>query len=152
MPKPVEKKDENYDTPEDFRKLFKRIKKPGDEPPTMPHDIAVMNWDAISNLQSHYSAWREYTEDLMVETLVAITNAKQEYDNVYDPEYILTQGKNKEERDIKVRQNPKVRRKAQELEQAELMHELLGKKLESFNNCLATISREITRRSNTPTR
>ena len=96
--------------------------------------------------QSRYA--REYTEDLLQDSLCEQLKLQEEYEIQYGAKLLLISGKNKDERQAKIFDEfPQIKKIYLSLGEAEMYHTLLQKKLESFTNCLTVISREITRRS-----
>ena len=131
-----------------FRKVFPKLEKPSESLPTMPKTITHMSSEKLGDIHAHYSAWREYTEDLLNDSMAELLTKQEVYDYERDKKYLLISGKNNTERDAKINTDERLRELSVPLSEADLYHELLLKKLESFNNCLATISREISRRGN----
>jgi len=132
-----------------YRKNFKQIAKPISDA-KLPEKISHISTAQLSDLQNHYSQWREFTEDLLVEALAEFTSTKVKYDYEYDTTVIrlIPRCKTKTEAETKARLEADIRKLFLSLSEAELYYELLTKKFESYNNALATISREITSRSN----
>jgi hypothetical protein len=149
MPPPRNKDKPKLTPLQRFRKNFAEKAKP-DNDVDLPNKISVLSSDKLSDLQNHYSAWREFTEDLLVNSLAEATSARIKYEYEYDVKLLqfIPQTKTKVQAEAKTRVSEDIRKLYVSLSEAELYHELLGKKLESYNNALATISREITRRGN----
>jgi len=133
-----------------YRTHFKPLGKPLEDA-KLPAKISTISTHQLSDLQNHYSQWREFTEDLLVEALATFTSTKMKYEYAYDVEVIkmIPKCKTKVEAETKARINDDIQKLFVDLSDAELYYELLTKKFESYNNTLATISREITSRSNT---
>lgn len=132
-----------------FRSNFAEKSKPDDDA-ELPKKISVLKSEALSDLQNHFAAWREFTEDLLVDALAESTTARIKYEYEYDIKLLMyiPQCKTKVQAESKTRVAEDIRKLYVSLSEAELYHQLLSNKLESYNNALATISREITRRSN----
>ena len=131
-----------------FRKIYGSIEQPEKKAPAMPVTISDITSDKLSNLMTRYTAWREYTEDLLQDSLCEQLKLEEEYEIQYGSKLLLISGKNKDERQAKIfNEYPQVKKIYLSLGEAEMYHTLLQKKLESFTNCLTVISREITRRS-----
>lgn len=139
------------DTPlEKFRKSFQIIDLPEKTSPTIGKDLSKFSAEKVSELMTRYTAWREYTEDLLVEALVERTNAEQKYSDKYDQFLLVAEGSNRDLRHANIMQNVEMQKLQRVKMNAEMYHTLLQGKLESFNNCLTIISREISRRSGMP--
>ena len=132
-----------------FRKIFIKTVIP-EKDPILPKQLSVLSSDKISDLQLLYTAWRELTEDLLVEALSNFTKHKIVYDFEYEKKLLLTTGNTVKEKEAKVSTEPKIHELYLSLQDSELYYNLLVSKKESYDNCLTVISREITRRGNNP--
>jgi len=134
-----------------YREEFKKVTKPESEAPSLPTSISKLTSDKLSDLMLRYTAWREFTEDILNDSLVEFTVAKEQYDNAYQIEYLRADSKLKvKEKEALIDTLPTIHEKYLYLQEAELYHNLILRKLESFTNCLTIISREITRRQGMP--
>lgn len=132
-----------------FRKTFAKVAIP-EKDPQLPNKLSSLTSDKVSDLQLEYTAWRELTEDLMVEALAEFTYAKLTYDYEYEKMLIMTSAKTVKEKEAIVSTDLRIHKLYNTFVEAELFYNLLTNKLESYTNCLTVISREITRRTNTP--
>jgi hypothetical protein len=132
-----------------FRKFFKQVNKPEEEP-KLPKEISKLSAEKLSDLLNHYSAWREFAEDLQVEALVDYTQKLESYNFSYDKTFLIESKNSKsvKEADAKVSTSLQIRNLYLDLQSAELYNTLMSKKVESLSNVIAIISREITRRGN----
>ena len=150
MPPPRDKKSEKEETPlQRFRKNCTEKAKPQADV-DLPKNISHLTSEKLSDLQNHYSAWREFTEDCLIDALAESTSARINYEYEYDLKLLqlIPLSKTKVHAEAKARTSADIRKLYLSLSSAELYHQLLSSKLESYNNALATISREITRRGN----
>lgn len=69
-----------------------------------------------------------------------------QYDLESDKALLRSEASTVTERKAEAKNDPKVARLYKDLSDAEIYCDLLGKKLESFTNVLAMLSRELTRR------
>lgn len=152
----LEKKAETSTTPEiadtpikRFRKIFVKLTPPTTVAPKMPTSIAILTGEKLSDLMNLYTAWREFTEDILQESLVEFMNQKQVYEYEREKQLLLLERTLKvAEKEATLNTDNKLRKLFLDLSQAEMYHTLLSNKLETFTNCLTVISREISRRSN----
>lgn len=146
--KPREKKEELVNTPEEmFRKTFTVINEPGQKP-ILPKNLSGISSDALSDLMLTYAAWRELTEDMLVEALTDFTRKKEKHQFKSDMTFLKQSASTVKEKEILTRTDLEVRELYLSLMDAELFYTMLSDKRESYNNCLTVISREITRRTN----
>ena len=132
---------------EKFRKYFEPVSRPT-EKPQLPDNISSLAWEGLSELQLRYGTWREYTEDLLMDSLPVYTRAQEDYEHHYDLT-LLSQTKTRvKDNQTLARTEETVHAKYKILQEAEIFHKLLTSKLEQYNNCLTIISREITARGN----
>lgn len=128
-----------------FRGAFRKLETPSKKMPTMPTELAGMNSDQLGNLTSMYGAWREFTEDLHLEANCSYLTLKSRYDYAYSKQLVLQSGSTLTEKKTKVELLPDMQKLAEELLEAELFLSMVAAKLESFNNALTVLSRELTR-------
>lgn len=133
------------DIEDKFREVFPLPVRPG-EVVRMPRSLAKLSSEKLSDLMNRYTHWREYTEDLLIDTYAECASTKYEYDTAYFMKYKTSQGKNKEERDAIVHTDPEVMEKQQAMLRANLYYDMLTSKLQGLRDSIAIISREITRR------
>lgn len=145
MPEPKEK---NSNKPElIFRKDFRKVNKPVEDA-KLPTKISDLTSEALSDLMLKYTAWREFTEDLCMEALTDFTRKTEQHSYKFDQTFLMMEGSTVKEKETRTRIDLEVHKLYLLLQDAELYYNLLSRKLESYNNCLTVISREITRRTN----
>lgn len=133
-----------------FREYFRKIPKPEEKAPKLPIQISHLDLNRLSDLQTRYTAWREYTEDLMTESLTELTRAKEKYSYEWDKKLLLLPKMTRSLQEAALNTDDYLHALDVSLTEAQLYHDLLTKKLESYTNCLAVISREITLRGQKP--
>lgn len=135
-----------------YRKQFPAIESPEERAPKMPLRMSDLTPAELGNYMSEYSAWREFTEDLLIEADSNYIELQEKYDNLLKQELLLAysgnQYKTKEEKKWSVETKEEFVNLREEVLQAELYKDMLGNKFESLTNAINTLSREITRRSN----
>jgi hypothetical protein len=114
--------------------------------PTFPASIASKTLDDLGDIMSFYAVWREYTEDLHLRAVADYTRQKEAYDFEWQKIFLSVNGRNNTEREAKIAANPEIIVLRALLIEAEMYKEMLSAKLLSFNNAIAVISREISRR------
>lgn len=114
--------------------------------PKMPKEITVLTVGNLGNLMSNYAAWREYTDDMVAEATARVVAAQEEFDFKYAVKFMNIPGDKVTQKKMQLEADPELRKLRQELTEAEMYRDLLSAKQDSFNNAIATISREITRR------
>lgn len=131
-----------------FERLgFKELKPPSEDAvPKMPKKITVKNNKELGDLMSEYAAWREYAEDKHQRELATYTVMNEEYDTLFDVEIIKQVKGSVTEKKASVRVIPEVKKLRLELLEQETLVDLLASKVDSLNNCVSLLSREITRR------
>lgn len=135
-------------TPEQrFRRNFNGVNKPVVKDEFLAK-VSDINSDKLSDLMLTFAAWREFTEDLLMEAFADFTRKTELHDHKYDVTLLTTTGNTVKEKEARTRTDLEVRKLFLSLQEAELYYNLLSRKLESYNNCLTVISREITRRTN----
>lgn len=132
---------------EKFREVFTELSAPSGGLPTMPTQIATIASDDLGNIISRYTAWREFTEDRHMEACAVYAQCKSEYDLVINTGMVSVSnaGTVTEKRAI-AKNSVTAIKKYRELNEAEMYKDLLARKLDSFSNVLAMLSRELTRR------
>jgi hypothetical protein len=151
MPKLAEKTEQEsfgYLSEERYNKIFPARRKPAGDIPSIPTSLAILESEKLSDLYTSYAAWREFTEDMVNSALAQMLHKKRQYDFSWDVEFLRIRNGHKtaKETDAHLATSKNLAALKNDFEEAELFHTLLQKKLESFNNCLTIISREITRR------
>lgn len=131
---------------EKFRKVFDNLTAPKGGLPTMPTKITGSSLDELGDMMSRYSAWREFTEDLHMESCAVYSQVKSEYDLVCDRALLNSAGHTVTERKAEAKSGNSVAPLAKKVLEAEIYMNLLAGKLSSFNNVLSVLSRELTRR------
>ena len=114
----------------------------------MPKSLSSLESSKLSDLYAHYAGWREFSEDITNVALAEMVKAKQAYDYAWDVEFLKVRSKFKtsKETDAYLHTHAELESLKDIWNEKELFHTLLLKKLESLNNALTVISREITRR------
>lgn len=126
---------------------FQPLDKPSEEKmPRMPINITAQNNISLGSLMSRYAAWREYAEDLHERELAKFVMLEEEYQNDYDQQMVIAEGRTLADKKVTVRVIPSLVVKRKKLLEQETLVSLLSSRVESLNNSIATISREITRR------
>lgn len=115
--------------------------------PKFPTPLSVCSLDTIGDVLGEYAVWRNYTEDLVSYALANLTRVKHDYDMEVAKAYIMVSGKNNTERDAKVSLEPNVSSLAEEQMDSQIYYDMVSSKLGSIEKSIATLSREISRRS-----
>ena len=140
-----QKTDEQQSALKKFRSNFPKVAKPVINA-ELPNSLAKLSSEKLSDLMNVYTAWREYTEDLLIEALAAFTKCKEYYEFERDKKYLALGKTTNAVKDATLNIDEDLRKYQLPLTDAELYYDLLSNKLESYTNCLTVISREITRR------
>lgn len=140
-------RDEKSNPLSEFRsKGFTPVNKPGIPLPTMPTGISTLTLDKLGDLQAKYSAWREYTEDLLLEAVYEKIMAETTYQEKFDRKLLVMEGKTVTEKKTLTDLDDEVIKYKNKSIHKEVFHTMLSSKLESLNNVLSVLSREISRR------
>jgi hypothetical protein len=132
-----------------YRRLgFGKPIKPEQDAPKLPRNISDITLDKVGNFINAYTAWREYTENLYNEELPKLVVLKEEYDYLYQVILISTLGKDVTTKKASVNANEEVRAKYREKMEQEMFTDMLAQKIETYSNIIASLSRELTRRTN----
>jgi len=131
---------------EKFREVFSQVVPPKGGLPTMPTKISDLASNELGDMMARYASWREFTEDRHLEACAVFAQAKSEYDLATDKIMAVTKAGSVAERKASAKNDPEVERLYKQVTEAGLYMDLLAKKLESFSNVLAILSRELTRR------
>lgn len=129
-----------------FREVFKEIEPPKGGLPTMPREVSKESSDSLGDLISRYSAWREYTEDRHMEACAVYAQVHSEYDLESARVMLSSVEGTVTEKKARSRIDGAVSQLAKGVLEAEIYRDLLARKLDSFSNVLAMLSRELTRR------
>ena len=143
MPK---KKIEVKNPLERFRRVFDEVVPPKGGLPTMPTKIADLASNELGNMIARYTAWREFTEDRHAEACAVYSQCKSEYDLACDKQTLQSSAETITERKVAAKVTPEVVSLSNKMTEAEIYMGLLARKLDSFSNVLAMLSRELTRR------
>ena len=133
-----------------FRKVFAQSTKPDQFLTPFPTKISHIADAQLGDMQALYSAWREFTQDLLTSALQAMMARKSEYDYEFAKAVIIAPGDGINEKKFTATADDKLKAKRASLLDAEIYFEMLSKKLESVNECLVVLSREVTRRGYQP--
>lgn len=126
---------------------FDSIDTPLDKRPVMPANMAGLTQVGLSDTLSAYTAWREYTRDLISVANAERVRLQEEYDYEYSKLYVSLSG-NATERKHHCSADERLKTHADKLTTATMYAEMLESKIESFTECISTLSREITLRTN----
>ena len=143
MPKRLNK---NMTPLERFRRVFLEVTTPKGGLPTMPTRVSDLASDELGNMIARYTAWREFTEDRHAEACAVYSQCKSEYDLACDKATLGSTAETVTERKVVAKTQPNVIELGKRLNEAEIFMGLLARKLDSFSNVLAMLSRELTRR------
>lgn len=134
------------------RKAFSEVDTPEERQPKMPGKVSSLTNVQIGDLMAKYAAWREYAEDEHSRELSRLMLMQEEYDSAYDTALIQFSIERLTETATlrKSRVRDMLKGKRMELVTQQSYVDLLANKIESFNNCIAVISREIARRGQEP--
>ena len=143
MPKRLNK---NMTPLERFRRVFLEVTAPKGGLPTMPTRVSDLASDELGNMIARYTAWREFTEDRHAEACAVFSQCKSEYDLACDKATLGSTAETVTERKVVAKTQPNVIELGKRLNEAEIFMGLLARKLDSFSNVLAMLSRELTRR------
>jgi hypothetical protein len=113
---------------------------------TLPRSLSKLTSDKLSDIMLKYTAWREYTEDLLIDAFVDLTKSNQEYSFAYSKAYVLCSAKNKEEREAKVLAQDDIEELSLKRAKNQMYYDMLGDKLQGIKDTIGVLSREITRR------
>lgn len=136
---------------EKFRSKFKVVEKPAHNEPRMPNSFVQLSIDQLGNLFSQYGAAREYAEDVVLDANAEFLTLREEYD-YEEAKLMATMDKEKTVANLKakVQADPTLRELRKSLTQAEIFYKMCLSKLESYNNAISLLSRELSRRGYTP--
>lgn len=138
-------------TPEEkFRKVFTVREPPEGERPVMTIKVSHCTSDQLSDMYTKYAAWREYAEDQHMDALADYMRKKDAYEYLHDQKYIMAQGESVTDKKAFVNADAEVYEKWRQVLDAEIYMKMLAGKLESYNNILSVLSRELTRRGLIP--
>lgn len=112
----------------------------------MPREVSKESSDSLGDLISRYSAWREYTEDRHMEACAVYAQVHSEYDLESARVMLSSVEGTVTEKKARSRIDGAVSQLAKGVLEAEIYRDLLARKLDSFSNVLAMLSRELTRR------
>ena len=149
MPPPTKKTDTSHIEAliESFRSSgFGEIGKPDGLRPMMPENIAALLGSEVSNYQSSYAAWKEYTEDLLTVTNARIMQLQEMYDLEFTKLCLTLPGKTETEKKNRATVADSIQPLGRQLTELLVYAKMLESKIESYAGCLAVISREISAR------
>jgi hypothetical protein len=129
---------------------FDKKNKPVIEFPKFPLRLSAISLNALGDLLGEYTVWREYTEDLLVVALCEFNEQASIHDLEYAKVFLTISGKNRDERESRVLTDNKIVDSTDSRLRAEMYFNLLTTKLSSIEKSIATLSREISRRSQIP--
>jgi hypothetical protein len=148
--------DPTVDDPEArFRKMgFTTVQQPTAAMPTMPGSLAGLSNIELSDWQTKYTQWREYTQDRLISATKELTIAIEWYNREYGLVLHTIRQENRKgtkmnitEMKLLTENTESVMLKQKAVSDAELLRDFLADKVKSFDDCLTVISREITLRS-----
>ncbi len=114
--------------------------------PTLPYKISRVNNVNLGNLMSEYGAWREYTEHLLARATTEAAVLKEKYDFAWDVAYQRCSSGTETSKKRALGADQALAAKRINLLEAEMYRDMLLSRVDSYNNALTVISREITRR------
>lgn len=129
-----------------FRSIFTEVEAPKGGLPSLPTKISDIPNDMLGDITMRYASWREFTEDRHLEACAVYAQVKSKYDFICDKEALMCHAETVTEKKMIAKTSKAVMDISNELLEAETFKNLLAGKLESFNNVLSTLSRELTRR------
>jgi hypothetical protein len=133
-------------------KGFTELSKPEEVQPTMPLQLSNLNADALGDLMSKYSRWREYAEDLYLKAYYEYTVLNEKYEHSVAVFKVQANTSKKFEKDDLVKADRSLRALADKVLEAQMYYELLSSKVDSLDKSFNTLSREISRRSSSNNR
>lgn len=115
--------------------------------PRMPHEMSNLNSQDLGNFMSQYAAWREYTEDVLVQANIRCIELENNYSHTKKVIWLsMSREKTVKDTEKRLDIDEEVVSLREELMEAEMYRDLLATKYESINNALTVLSREVTRR------
>lgn len=135
---------------EKFRKQFPDKEKPESDEPKMVLDISQIAVGQLGNLMSRYAAWREYSENLANIAVAEYLQEYEKYDFEYAKKYEVLPNDKATEKKMILTANEELHKRWEKVLEKQVYKDMLAKKVESLNNCIAVISREIARRGQSP--
>lgn len=130
-----------------FRKDFIRISRPEIEA-ILPTKLSTLSSEKLSDTMTLYTAWREFTDDKLIDALSDYMLSQEKYDYESNIAMLSVNARTIREKESLVAVKPGIVSLYRKLCEHKLYYDLLQAKLESYNNCLTVISREISRRGN----
>ena len=128
---------------------FPNVEKPEtttDKPPTMPTAISSVSLDVLGDYMSRYSAWREFAEEQLIRHLPTLLDAQEEYDYKYNKLFVGTSASTVTDKKAIVAADENLRGTYRSYMEADVYKQMLSSRIESYTQCINTLSREITRR------
>jgi hypothetical protein len=121
--------------------------------PNCPTSFSDIPSNKLGDSMARFSAWREYAQNLYNQEFPDYTILKEKYDFEYNKTTIV-RGGSKRLKEIKaeVESDEVLHKLKTELTEKEILIEMLSSKIETYAEVIASISREISRRSSLPDR
>ncbi len=128
-----------------FRKDFPEKNRPSFEL-TLPRSLSTLTSEKLSDVMTKYTAWREFTDDLLIEAFVDYRKTKETYEYEWHKKFLTSSQATKYLKEMKLETDPILKELKAEFIEAEMYYNLLQSKQNSIKDTLAIISREISRR------
>lgn len=129
-----------------FRSAFDKMGKPDEPVPTFPKKLSSLTSDQLGDYTAKYAAWREFTEDMHFEALQDKMVLQAQYDFEHAKLMVVAKGDGLNEKKYHTLSNEKLNDLRQKLLDADIYLNMVSNKLDSFNNSLSVLSREVSRR------
>jgi len=128
---------------------FTFLNRPEIDMPRMPEEMTNLSANELGNYMSTYSAWREYTEDLLMSANLEVIAFEEEYRLQLKKDWITTakrSGQTVKDKEKEIDVSEDIVYLRDKFVDAEMYRDMLASKFESINNAITVLSREITRR------
>lgn len=136
----------HYDAKKKFREAgFTERDIPGTEP-VLPEKISRTSNKDLGDIMTKYGAWREYTEQLLTQASTKAAVLREEWQYEFDKKYNGSSLGTATERKKEVGADQELFVRKREVLSAELYRDMLSSRAETYTECIAVLSREITRR------
>jgi len=112
----------------------------------MPTAISSVSLDVLGDYMSRYSAWREFAEEQLIRHLPTLLDAQEEYDYKYNKLFVGTSASTVTDKKAIVAADENLRGTYRSYMEADVYKQMLSSRIESYTQCINTLSREITRR------
>lgn len=130
-----------------FNKVFVFREPPTKEPPQMKLRVSLLSSDELGDLISLYESWAEYARGEKIYALQQYTISEHNYKDLQARFSLTIKAKNRELTQASILQIPEVKESYVQREADNMYYTLIAEKCDSLEKTLATLSRELTRRS-----